>query len=420
MKVMVVGSGGREHALCWKISESPAVDEVLCVPGSDGIGQVARCLTGNPLQLARAEGVDLVVIGPEAELAAGLADDLRDAGIAAFGPSAEAARLEASKSFAKEVMDEAGVPTASWTVHTDLDDAIVAARSRDGRCVIKADGLAAGKGVTVCRDLETAEAAIRCCFEGSFGAAGDRVIVEDLLEGEELSVLALCSGSTLLPMVAAQDHKAVNDDDEGPNTGGMGAYAPAPAGDDALLARVRDEVLQPTADAMVRRGTPVNGVLYVGLMIVDGEPKVLEFNLRFGDPETQPLLALLDCDLLPLLDRCARGELAHGDRLEWKPGVALCVVMASGGYPGSYPKGLPIEGLDSFDDDEDLLIFHAGTRLEDEQWVTAGGRVLGVTARGPDVATAKAKAYVAVSRIGFEGEHHRNDIADKALWRAER
>ena len=420
MKVLVVGSGGREHALCWKLAASEEVDEVLCLPGNAGIAQVARCVEGGAFEVARSEEVGLVVIGPEADLAAGLVDELSAAGIPAFGPSAAAAQLEASKSFAKEVMAEAGVPTAAATAHRELGSALEAVRARHGRCVVKADGLAAGKGVTVCRDLETAERALRQCLEEeSFGDAGATVVVEELLEGEELSVLALCSGTALVPMVAAQDHKAAFDGDRGPNTGGMGAYAPAPLGDDELLERVRTQVLEPTARAMAARNTPLSGVLYAGLMICNGEPKVLEFNVRFGDPETQPLLALLASDLFPLLVACARGELTGQEQLQWHPGATVCVVLASEGYPGASAKGRPITGLDVAVEMDDLVVFHAGTARRDDEVVTAGGRVLGVTARGDGVAAARRRAYEAVEAIHFEGMHFRRDIANRALTRRE-
>jgi len=423
MRILVVGSGGREHALSWKIAQSPLVSEVLCAPGNAGIASVARCVASpSPgaagiVELARREEVGLVVIGPEAELADGAVDRLAEAGIPAFGPSAAAAQLEASKSFAKEIMAEAGVPTAAYSKHTDFEGALEAAGQRDGRCVIKADGLAAGKGVIVCQGMEEAEAALRTTLvDRAFGEAGASAIVEDLLVGEELSVLALCDGTSLVTMIAAQDHKAALDGDQGPNTGGMGAYAPAPLGDAKLLDEVRLRVLEPTVATMARRGTPLKGVLYAGLMVQEGVPYVLEFNVRFGDPETQPLMAMLAGDLVPLLSACAAGDL--GDReLTWHKGAAVCVVMASGGYPGSYAKGLPIEGLGDVEPWVDVEVFHAGTKLDDGRVVTSGGRVLGVTARGADVAAAQRRAYEAVEAISFEGEHHRSDIAYRAIGR---
>lgn len=424
MRILVIGGGGREHALCWKLARSPLADEVLCSPGNAGISKVARCAQlpksstriERIVELAKREAVDLVVVGPEAELAAGLVDACREASIAAFGPTAAAAQLEASKAFAKEVMTQAGVPTAAYSEHVDVDGALGAARERDGRCVVKADGLAAGKGVILCHEMTEAEVAIRACLEElRFGDAGAKVVVEDLLVGEELSVLALCSGSALVPLVAAQDHKAVFDGDKGLNTGGMGAYAPAPLGDEALLEKVRARILEPTARAMTDRGAPLSGVLYAGLMICDGEPFVLEYNVRFGDPETQPLMNLLESDLLPVVLACARGELTGREKLSWRQGATVCVVMASGGYPGSYAKGLPIDGLEKAEGLDDVVVFHAGTRFDGEVMSTAGGRVLGVTAFGADIASAQARAYEAVATIEFEGEHHRRDIADKAL-----
>lgn len=426
MKILVIGGGGREHALCWKLARSPLASEVLCSPGNAGISKVARCFQVTPtgagvgaiVELARREAVDLVVVGPEAELAAGLVDACREASIAAFGPTASAAQLEASKAFAKEIMTQAGVPTAAYSEHVDIDDALGAARKRDGLCVVKADGLAAGKGVVLCHDMIEAERAIRACLdERRFGDAGAKVIVEDLLVGEELSVLAICNGTALVPLVAAQDHKAVFDGDSGPNTGGMGAYAPAPLGDTGLLEKVRSRILEPTARAMADRGTPLSGVLYAGLMVCNGEPFVLEYNVRFGDPETQPLMALLESDLLPVVLACSRGELTGKEELSWRQGVTVCVVMASEGYPGAYEKGLPIEGLEKAEESDDVVVFHAGTRFDGDVVCTAGGRVLGVTAFGDDIASAKTRAYEAVSAIMFRGEHHRSDIADKALPR---
>ena len=425
MKVLVVGSGGREHALAWKIARSPSVEEVICAPGNAGIAGCARCVAVGAgdgdalLELAQSEAVGLVVIGPEDPLCDGLGDRLRGAGFPVFGPSAEAAMLEGSKAFAKLFMARHGVPTARFAVFDEMGPLLGHLAALDEPVVVKADGLAAGKGVILCRDrAEAAAAAKRIMVARDFGGAGARVVVEQLLRGEEVSYLALVSGETIVPLVTSQDHKALLDGDQGPNTGGMGAYCPAPLVDAALEQRIVDEVIVPTVQGMVQEGRPFSGLLYAGLMITADGPQVLEFNVRFGDPETQPLMALLGEDLLPLLLATADGSL-ESRTLSWRPGSACCVVMASQGYPGSYDRGHPIEGLEAFDGREDVAVFHAGTARPDPEGpvVTAGGRVLGVTALGADIGAARDAAYNAVAGIRWPGAYHRTDIGHRALTR---
>jgi phosphoribosylamine--glycine ligase len=421
MKVLVVGGGGREHALSWKIAQSPLVDEVIAAPGNGGIRDHARCVAvgaedvEGQIALARDEGVGLVVVGPEAPLVDGLVDKLEQEGIRAFGPSAAAARLEGSKAYAKEFMQRHDVPTAGFSVHDKLDAALAEVDRRGGSCVVKADGLAAGKGVIICRSpYEARQAVTEMLAERRFGDAGGRVVVEDLLEGEEASVLALCDGESFVPLIAAQDHKAAYEGDTGPNTGGMGAYAPAPVITAELAEAVSDQVLRRTVDGMAADGTPFKGVLYAGLMIDQGRPQVLEFNVRFGDPECQPLLMMMKDDLVPLMIAATEGELA-GRRATWHDGAAICVVLAAEGYPGRYEKGLPISGLDAAAAVEDLVVFHAGTRLDGDRVVTSGGRVLGVTGRGADLKAAAQVAYAGAEVIGWDGMTFRRDIGHRAL-----
>lgn len=426
--LLVIGKGGREHALVWKLKQSPRAGKLFCAPGN--AGTAAEGATNFPVEhidadrLARfctKEEVGLVVIGPEDPLAAGLADYLRGRGIKVFGPSRDAARIEASKVFAKELMRHADVPTAEFQVFDHPDPARAYIETRDYPVVVKADGLAAGKGVVVCKTTsEAAQAVRRIMTDEEFGkTAGRRIIVEKKLEGEELSLLALVAGRTIIPLPPCQDHKAVFDGDTGPNTGGMGAYCPAPIGTTKLLADLDETVLVPTVHAMKRGRYPFQGVLFAGIMITNQGPRVLEFNCRFGDPETQTVLMRMKTDLLDLLEAAADERLQDFEgKLEWDPRPAVCVVLASGGYPGKYETGKPIAGIDDAERLPDVKVFHAGTKFDALGRVaTDGGRVLGVTALGDDLAAAKARAYEAVQLISFFGMHCRTDIADRALKR---
>jgi phosphoribosylamine--glycine ligase len=424
MRILVVGSGGREHALVWKIAQSPRVEALLAAPGSDAIAEHASCHpelkagdVDGLVALARDERVDLVVVGPEDPLAAGLADRLAEAGVAVFGPSRAAAQLEASKSFAKEFMARHGIPTAGFQVFESLEAARAHVRSSGGPCVVKADGLAAGKGVAVCDGAADAEAALEEIMgERRFGEAGARVVVEERLVGEEVSYYAITDGEHVVTLAAAQDHKRALDGDRGENTGGMGAYSPAPVLGSAVEKRVLEEVVHPTIRGMAAEGAPYVGVLYVGLMIdAAGTPRVVEYNVRFGDPETQPLVLRMQGDLVPLLDGAARGRLEEAPPVGFGD-AAVCVVLASGGYPRDYQKGKPIRGLDAAAADPDVVVFHAGTRRAAAGgFETAGGRVLGVTARGATVKEARDRAYAAADTIHFEAMHLRRDIAARAL-----
>jgi phosphoribosylamine--glycine ligase len=423
VKVLIVGSGGREHALAWKIAQSPLVEQLLCAPGNPGMAALGRCVDigVNDFEklgaLARDAGVGLAVVGPEDPLSRGLVDYFTANGIKAFGPVAAAARLEASKSFAKNVMSRCGIPTAQSEEFTCPDAAINYVRDTGAPVVIKADGLAAGKGVTVARDLDTAVSAIRSAMEDrAFGDAGNRVLVEEYLEGEEASILAFSDGKTVIPMASSQDHKPAFDNDEGPNTGGMGAYSPAPVVTDALHQEIVDTILNPCAQTMAEAGTPYTGVLYAGLMITPDGPKVIEFNCRFGDPEVQVVLPRMKNDLVPVLLACCDGTLEQIS-LDWEEGACVTVVMASGGYPGAYQKGKTISGIAEAERETGAVVFHAGTAQKGPALVTNGGRVLNVTATGPDVPTAIERAYAGVRRIHFENAHYRTDIGKKALKR---
>jgi phosphoribosylamine--glycine ligase len=423
MKVLLVGGGGREHALAWKLAQSPRLTELIAAPGNPGIARHGRCIAVKDddveglRDLALGERVDLTVVGPELPLSLGLADRLRERGLAVFGPSQAAARLESSKAFAKDLMARSHIPTARYRVFTELAAARTWCRELGVPLVVKADGLAAGKGVIICRTLPEADAALALCLEsGAFGAAGASVVVEEFMEGEEASFFAVTDGAAILPLAGAQDHKTVFDGDRGPNTGGMGAYSPAPILDAAMAERVMAEIVRPTVAAMAREGAPFAGFLYVGLMIGRGGPRVVEFNCRFGDPECQVVLPRLGDDLLPVLAAAARGEgLPAG--LAWKPDAAVCVVLTSVGYPGRYETGLPITGIEAAEALPGVQVFHAGTARRDGALVTAGGRVLGVHATGPDLRAAVDTAYAAADRIRFTGKHHRRDIAWRALQR---
>jgi phosphoribosylamine--glycine ligase len=423
MNVLVIGSGGREHALAWKIGQSGRVSRVFVAPGNAGTAADAENVEIKPddfdalVTFARQNRIELVVVGPEAPLVAGIVDHLRAEGLRVFGPSKAAAELEGSKVFCKDLLHSADVPTAEYQKFTDPRRAISYLQDReDVPVVVKADGLAAGKGVIVCKTREQAiEAVEQIAVQKAFGAAGDRLIIEERLDGQEASVLAVTDGQTILTMQPAQDHKPAHDGDTGPNTGGMGAYCPAPLVDDDMLHWIEEHVLVPTVHALNRAKRPFRGVLYAGLMMTRQGPKVLEYNARFGDPECQPLLMRLKTDLVDVLEATVDGRLDEFDMLEWDPRPAVCVVMASEGYPGSYEKGRAIRGLEAAAELPDVKVFHAGTAMRDGQVVTAGGRVLNVTALGDNIAKAKLQAYTAVKRIRWDGAWCRKDISDKAL-----
>ena len=423
MRVLLVGGGGREHALAWKLAQSPRLARLVAAPGNPGVGRHAECapVRDNEIDdlvaLAKRESADLVVVGPELPLSLGLADRLREAGLAVFGPSRAAARLESSKVFAKDLMARYGIPTARFEIFRDAAAARRFCRELGAPLVVKADGLAAGKGAIVCRTLEEADGALRLCLEeGAFGAAGRTVVVEEFMEGEEASFFVVTDGTFALPFQAAQDHKTIFDGDRGPNTGGMGAYSPAPVMDAAAERRVMDEIVTPTIAAMAKEGAPYAGVLYVGLMITKDGPRVVEFNCRFGDPECQAILPRLDEDILPVFDAVARGRRLPAS-LRWRPESSVCVVLASRGYPAAPKVGDPISGLDDTGALPGVNVFHAATARRDGSLVTAGGRVLGVQALGPDIRSAVARAYEAVDRIRFDGMQIRRDIGQRALGR---
>jgi phosphoribosylamine--glycine ligase len=426
MNVLVIGKGGREHALVWKLKQSARAGKLFCAPGNAGTAaegatnvSIEHAEADRLARLCAKEQIGLVVIGPEDPLAAGLSDFLRGKGLKVFGPSKEAARIEGSKVFSKELMRHADVPTAEFQIFDHPEPARAYIETRDYPVVVKADGLAAGKGVVVCKTPgEGLQAVKRIMTDEEFGkTAGRRIVVEKKLEGEELSVLALVSGRTIIPLPPCQDHKAVYDGDKGPNTGGMGAYCPAPLGTPKLLAELDEAVFVPTVHAMKRGRFPFQGVLYAGIMMTNQGLRVLEFNCRFGDPETQPLLMRLKTDLLDLLEAVADERLHEFEgKIEWDSRPAVCVVLCSGGYPGKYENGKPISGIEDAERLADVKVFHAGTKIDDRnRVVTDGGRVLGVTALGNDLASAKARAYEAVRLMSFAGMHFRTDIADKAL-----
>ncbi|WP_145305152.1 phosphoribosylamine--glycine ligase [Crateriforma conspicua] len=428
MKVLVVGGGGREHALAWKIGQSPRVETVYVAPGNAGTAidavNVPIGATDIPalIDFAKSESIDLTVVGPEAPLVAGIVDQMNDAGLRVFGPSAAAAELEGSKVFCKNLLHSADIPTADYRTFRDAGDATRYIKDRYSEpgdsvsVVVKADGLAAGKGVIVCSTRDEAlEAIDRIAGRREFGEAGKELIIEERLTGQEASVLAITDGETIVTLPAAQDHKPAHDGDTGPNTGGMGAYCPTPIVDEALMAKVESDVLVPIVHAMKRARRPFKGVLYAGLMLTPAGPKVLEFNVRFGDPECQPLLMRLQSDLVDVIEAAVDGRLGEIEDLKWDPRPSICVVMASEGYPGDYEKGRPISGLEQAAELEDVKVFHAGTDVADGQVVNTGGRVLGVTAVGDSISKAKLQAYTAVKHIRWQGAWCRKDISDKAL-----
>lgn len=435
MNVLVVGKGGREHALVWKLAQSQRIDRLYVAPGNPGMAALAECvdirvdtpvaerakLVGEIERLvafAHERQIELTVVGPDDALAGGIVDHFRARGLAIFGPTEAAARLESSKVFAKELMERVGVPTARHQSFTDSQAASTYIRKQGAPIVVKASGLAAGKGAVVCQSVDQALAAAHDMLdEGSLGGAGHEIVVEEYMAGEEASLFAICDGEHFITLPPAQDHKAIYEGDQGPNTGGMGAYAPAPAMTPALVREAEERVIRPVLAAMRRRGTPYQGVLYCGLMCTDAGVKVVEFNARFGDPECQILMPLLKTDLLDLLTAACAGRLDQV-RVECAPRAAVCVVMASDGYPSAYEKGFEIRGLEAFANRDDLLVFHAGTALREGRFFTDGGRVLGVTATDADIPTAVAKAYSAVDQIAFDNAYCRGDIAYRALGRS--
>ncbi len=421
MKVLIIGGGGREHALAWKVTQSPQVTEVFCAPGNPGIAEIATCvpIKADDVQalvdFAKRERIDLTIVGPELPLTLGIVDSFKRVGLAAFGPSREAAVLEGSKVFTKEFCKRYGIPAAQSETFTDAQQALAFIQDQTYPLVIKADGLAAGKGAVICHTAEEAQETIDAMLvRNLFGTASERIIIEEFLQGEEASFIAICDGNHVLPLASSQDHKAAYDGDAGPNTGGMGAISPARLMTPELTEQVMERIMLPTAHGMVTEGMPFVGVLYAGLMIKDGQVRVLEFNVRFGDPETQPLLMRLQTDLIEIVQATLSGTLDRV-RLAWDPRPAICVVMASGGYPGSYEKGKAITGLAEAAGQEGVQVFHAGTASENDRVVTSGGRVLGVTAIGDDMADAIEQAYNVVDMIHWDGVHFRKDIGHKAL-----
>jgi phosphoribosylamine--glycine ligase len=422
MNILILGSGGREHALLWKLAQSPEATKLYAVPGNPGMAELAECVAGSiednaaVVKLAQEKKIDLVVVGPEVPLMNGVVDALRAAGIKAFGPTKAAAELEGSKSFSKDIMKKYGIPTAKYEVFTDADAARAYIEKEGAPIVIKADGLAAGKGVIVAETKEQAlDAVHEIMDDAAFGKAGSRVVIEEFMEGEEASLLAFTDGKTIRPMVSSQDHKRAYDGDKGPNTGGMGTYAPAPVMTKDMVEQATEKILKPMIAAMAKEGRPYQGCLYAGLMITEEGPKVVEFNARFGDPETQVVLPLLKGDLVKIMQACVDGTLDTA-AVDWEDGAAVCVVMASGGYPKSYKKGYAIDGLKKAES-LGTFVFHAGTAKKDGKVVTSGGRVLGVTARGGGIKEATEKAYKGVEAIRFTDEFHRKDIAHRALER---
>ena len=422
MNVLVIGSGAREHALVWALSASPLLGQLYCAPGNAGIAEMAECPVlavddhAAVIHFCHETDIGLVVIGPEAPLVAGLADDLAAAGIKAFGPSKAAAQLEGSKGFTKDFCAEFTIPTAAYRRFAAREPALAYLATQPLPIVVKADGLAAGKGVTVAETREVAAAAVEACFAGAFGAAGAEVVIEECLVGEEASFFALIDGSHALPLAAAQDHKRVFDGEQGPNTGGMGAYSPAPIMTPEITRRTMDEIIWPTVRGMAARGTPFKGVLFAGLMITADGPKLIEYNVRFGDPETQVLMMRLKSDLLPALIASADGVLKTFD-LRWHDDAALAVVMAANGYPGEVQKGSPIAGVDEAGNIDGVMVFHAGTRREGPALLASGGRVLAVTARGRTIGEAQKRAYQGVTAIDWPGGFNRTDIGWRALAR---
>ncbi|WP_417253631.1 phosphoribosylamine--glycine ligase [Celeribacter sp.] len=420
MNILILGSGGREHALAWAVMQNPKCDKLIVAPGNAGIAKIAECASfdindgATVVSFVEQNAIDFVIIGPEAPLAAGVADDLRAAGILTFGPSKSAAQLEASKGFTKEICDASGAPTAAYARFSDAEKAKAYIRAQGAPIVVKADGLAAGKGVIVAMDEQAALDAIDDMFGGAFGGAGAEVVIEEFMDGEEASWFILCDGENVLPVGTAQDHKRVGDGDTGPNTGGMGAYSPAPVMTDAVIAKAMDEIIKPTVAEMAKRGMPYQGVLYAGFMIKDGQPRLVEYNCRFGDPECQVLMMRLGAQALDLMLATAEGTLDQA-KVNWADDHAMTVVMAANGYPGAYEKGSAIKGLDALPEDSMNMVFHAGTSEKDGQIIATGGRVLNVTARGDSLQDARDRVYAMIERIDWPEGFNRTDIGWRAL-----
>jgi len=420
MKVLVVGGGGREHALVWKIAQSPMVEKIYCAPGNGGIAALAECVPikatdiDGMVSFAREKKIDLVVVAPDDPLAAGMVDALEEAGIRAFGPVKKAAIIESSKAFSKNLMKKYGIPTASFEVFDNYDDAVEYLKKADYPAVIKADGLALGKGVIIANDFNEAEKAVRDMMADKvFGSAGDRIIIEEFLTGPEVSILAFTDGRTIVPMVSSQDHKRAFDNDKGPNTGGMGAFSPSLFYTEDVGSYCMDNIFRPTIEAMNRENRTFKGVLYFGLILTANGPKVLEYNARFGDPETQVVLPRLKNDIIEIFNAVIDEKL-DSVKIEWEDNAAVCVILASGGYPVKYRTGFEITGLEDVEKDKSVLIFHAGTRVENGRYYTQGGRVLGVTAISNTMDSARMKAYNAIAKLNFSGMHYRSDIGIKA------
>jgi phosphoribosylamine--glycine ligase len=420
MNILILGSGGREHALAWAVKQNPKCDTLYCAPGNAGIAAVATCVDldaesgADVVAFCAKHEIEFVIVGPEAPLAKGVADDLRVAGILTFGPSAAAAQLEASKAFTKEICDASGAPTAAYACFTELEPAIEYVTKQGAPIVVKADGLAGGKGVIVAMTLEEAINGLRDIFGGAFGTAGAEVVIEEFMDGEEASYFILSDGKNILPIGTAQDHKRAFDGDEGPNTGGMGAYSPAPVMTDEVTAKAIAEIVQPTVDEMAKRGTPYQGVLYAGFMIKDGQPRLVEYNVRFGDPECQVLMMRLGAQALDAMLACAKGELDKA-RLNWADDHAMTIVYAANGYPAGYDKGSEIKGLDGLNDASLVHVFHAGTKVDGDKVLATGGRVLNITARGASLKEARDKAYATIEKIDWDGGFYRSDIGWRAL-----
>ncbi len=421
MKVLVVGGGGREHAIVWKLAQSRSVDKIYCAPGNAGISQIAECIDISPdnfealVDFVKYEWIDITIVGPEDPLSKGIVDVFEKEGRKIVGPSKLAAQMESSKVFAKEFMKRHRIPTADYKVFISYNHAEEYVRMKGVPIVIKADGLAAGKGVIVALNVDEAIQGLKLIMkEKAFGEAGDRVVIEECLQGEEASYMVVTDGDSIMPLASSQDHKRVFDQDAGPNTGGMGAYSPAPVVTKAVEALVMDKIIKPTIYGLKSEKIKFKGILYAGLMIKNGEPSVLEFNCRLGDPETQPIMMRMTNDLLDISMAIAEEKLSE-ITVDWRENASVCVVMASGGYPGKYPKGIVINGIEEAQKLDNVSVFHAGTAYKDKSFVTNGGRVLGVTALGENIKAAKEKAYEAVSKIYFDGMHYRKDIADRAL-----